>query len=1008
MPIISYNPLPDFNGSFGAPSSPRNPTPNPEPQVASPKGTDVTSLKEMLLAIGLITRPDAIESNNFLTGVSGWREEVDGDVEFNNGVFRGALIAATIDIGGSDATSFHVDIDGNQWSGGATLATSTFSVTKAGLVTAVSGLIAGWTIAATTISSTGVVLTSGSSASLAFGTTVPTGPALGTGIYMDKTGLFGLSANTQNFKIDATNGNITAIAGAIAGWTFTNTTLSSGSVSINSSLEQMLFGSATAPLVGDGIFLGKSTTYQFRAGSITGSKYMIWDGSVLAIKGPVLTVLGAGSEIGIQGWQFSGVFSASDSDTVAWTSGTVTLLDGTTYAILAGNTGDIVAVTYIYLDIAASTTVLQTTTTAANAVGTGKILLCTAKNVADATKLATFQSFGGATATSGTFITASNIAALTITANEIAANTITAGKMSVSQLSAITADLGAITAGTIVLPSGGYMRSGQTAYDTGTGFYLGNDGGTPKFSLGNSAGDKMTWNGTTLAIVGSLTATTGSIGGFTISATTISSTGLTLTSGASASLAFGTVVPASPTVGTGIYIDKTGLFGLSANTQNFKIDATNGNITSIAGAIGGFTISSTTLANSTNIILDASAKAFSINNATFAQQGIQLQYNGGTPRAYIGDGANQFFEFDGTNVVVNNSPLSNNDVYGDGSDGDVTISVDTTLSRDMFYNNLTVNSGKTLNTGGYRIFVKNTIDGTGVISRNGNNGVAGGNGGNATVGVVGTGGSVGVPGSALADGTLPGSLAGATGGAGRNGTGAGANGVNALNGTNGTAQAKCIIGAGKAGANSGRGGNVNIYTGGTAGTAGTAGANSSSIINGIRSYISAWLLFDQQDGTWYNTSAGNGESPGGASGAGVTGGADQGLSGGGGGGGGSGSSGGVVWVAARIWNFTGTISANGGNGANGGNAGTGNDGAGHGGGFGGSGGGGAGSGANGGLIAMIYSKLVASATTSVTAGTAGTGGTKSVGSTISYAGQSGGDGSNGTAGTAGTVITLVI
>ena len=51
--------------------------------------------------------------------------------------------------------------------------------------------------------------------------------------------------------------------------------------------------------------------------------------------------------------------------------------------------------------------------------------------------------------------------------------------------------------------------------------------------------------------------------------------------------------------------------------------------------------------------------------------------------------------------------------FGDGSDGDVTISSPTTLTRDMYYDNLTVND--TLTTDGYRIFVKGTLDGTGTI-----------------------------------------------------------------------------------------------------------------------------------------------------------------------------------------------------------------------------------------------------------------------------------------------------
>ena len=80
------------------------------------------------------------------------------------------------------------------------------------------------------------------------------------------------------------------------------------------------------------------------------------------------------------------------------------------------------------------------------------------------------------------------------------------------------------------LPEAGWVRSGQTAYDTGTGFWLGNDLGTPKFSIGNSAGNKLTWNGTTLSITGSITATTGTIGGWTIGTTTITGGSVTLDS----------------------------------------------------------------------------------------------------------------------------------------------------------------------------------------------------------------------------------------------------------------------------------------------------------------------------------------------------------------------------------------------------------------------------------------------------------------------------------------------
>lgn len=59
--------------------------------------------------------------------------------------------------------------------------------------------------------------------------------------------------------------------------------------------------------------------------------------------------------------------------------------------------------------------------------------------------------------------------------------------------------------GGFIADAGGFIRSGQTAFDTGTGFFLGaSDSGTPLFSVGCSTGKKITWNGTTLTIKGDL------------------------------------------------------------------------------------------------------------------------------------------------------------------------------------------------------------------------------------------------------------------------------------------------------------------------------------------------------------------------------------------------------------------------------------------------------------------------------------------------------------------------
>jgi hypothetical protein len=48
-------------------------------------------------------------------------------------------------------------------------------------------------------------------------------------------------------------------------------------------------------------------------------------------------------------------------------------------------------------------------------------------------------------------------------------------------------------------------------------------------------------------------------------------------------------------------------------------------------------------------------------------------------------------------------------IFGTGVDGNITISSNTTLTSDVFYNNLTINAGINLITAGYRVFVRNVL-----------------------------------------------------------------------------------------------------------------------------------------------------------------------------------------------------------------------------------------------------------------------------------------------------------
>ena len=309
---------------------------------------------------------------------------------------------------------------------------------------------------------------------------------------------FGVSTGnkiTWNGTTLAVTGTLTATTGTIGGWTINATSLTdtAGTVGMSSAVTggndiRFWAGNATPA----------SAPFKVTEdGAVTCSNITITGGSV-----DVSTLVGliglSNLNVAAQGWSQTCVFSVTDTDTVAWAAGTLTTAAGTAYSIGASNTGNMVAKTYIYLDIAVSTIAYQTTTTASTSVGAGKVLVAVAQNN---TTEATFSVLTGQ---GGQNIDASNIVASSITGNEVAANTITAGNLSVSQLSAITADLGAITAGTITVDTTGYVRSGQTDYNTGTGFFLGRSGGASKFSIGDGGvSSYLTWDGTTLTIGGS-------------------------------------------------------------------------------------------------------------------------------------------------------------------------------------------------------------------------------------------------------------------------------------------------------------------------------------------------------------------------------------------------------------------------------------------------------------------------------------------------------------------------
>ena len=190
----------------------------------------------------------------------------------------------------------------------------------------------------------------------------------------------------------------------------------------------------------------------------------------------------------LQAWTTSVVFSSASDTQVNWTAGTLATTHAGSYVISAGNTGAMAALTYIYLDIGVSLTVLQKTTTYSSAVGNGKILIAAAQN---GTGGASVIPYGG----QQPLVNGAQITARSITAGAIATGTLTANEIGVTSLSAIQANLGSVYVST-----SGEIRSGATSYGSGTGWWMDYNGGSPRFRVGTVNGTDVTngisWNGT--------------------------------------------------------------------------------------------------------------------------------------------------------------------------------------------------------------------------------------------------------------------------------------------------------------------------------------------------------------------------------------------------------------------------------------------------------------------------------------------------------------------------------
>jgi hypothetical protein len=326
--------------------------------------------------------------------------------------------------------------------------------------------------------------------------------------------------------------------------------------------------------------------------------------------------------------------------------------------------------------------------------------------------------------------------------------------------------------------------------------------------------------------------------------------------------------------------------------------------------------------------------------------------------------------------------------WGDGSDGNVTLSSNTSLSGAKYYNNLTINSGVTI-TGASPIiiFARGTVTINGTITPDrtaGGAGGSGGAGGNATTAtpdssVVANVGKIGGSGVVGGIGFIHDNYLGASGGNG------GASGTHASSGNQPV--------------NNGGAGGIRVPL---------QSATPSQLMSKIRTSV---LTNPNSKG-----GGGSGGAGGGGGGSGSAYCNPSGFNGGNGGAGGAGGGSVIIMAPTIIFNSGASINSNGLAGTNGSVGGNGNSCSGFDSGAGGQryasgggGGGGGGHGGHGGSIMFLYKSLTDSGTTSVTGGAHGNGGAGGTGggSTYSYGeGSDGGAGGSGSSGGTGTLIKL--
>jgi hypothetical protein len=624
--------------------------------------------------------------------------QVDGVVKANQGSWLGSqnsvqISSSGIDVGTSGyirggatgynaGTGFWLGYDSTAYKffiGNSTTDKITWdgsSLTVYGTIQAKSG---GWIGASNAVQISSQGLDVGSAGRIRGGAT---GYDQGTGFWL------GYDGTTYKFFIGKSDGNkltwdgsaltIYGTIQAVGGYLGSSSALSIQSGGLDVGSAGYIRGGATSYNQGTGFWMGYDTSaskYRFFLGAASGNK-LLWDGSTLTIVGTIQagsgSSVGAGSSLGgsnVVSIESGGISVGTSgyirSGTTGYNQGTGFWLgyDQTAYKFFVGNSSG----SKLLWDGASLTVVGTIQAGSGSSVGAGSSL--------GGSNVISIESGGISVGASGYIRSgttgynqgtgfwmgydASASKYRFFVGDASGGKLLWDGSSLVVQASGGwlgSSDAIQIASGGISVGSTGYIRSGTTGYNSGTGFWMGYDASASQYRLfiGNSAGNKLLWDGSSLTVYGTIQAGGGFLG--SSSGVTIESNGISV--GSSGYIRGGAT---GYNQGTGFWL------GYDSTTYKFFIGNASGNRLTWDGSsltvYGTIQAASGFLGSSSGVTIESSG--INVGSSGYVRggksgygsgSGFWLGYSGGY-KFDIGD-SSRYMRWDGSNLYLSGQVYS--------------------------------------------------------------------------------------------------------------------------------------------------------------------------------------------------------------------------------------------------------------------------------------------------------------------------------------------------------------